>query len=141
MLRATAIATTGCAALALAACGSSDSESQSAYCEQRNELRTQTAQIRDTNVIEEGTNTFKACVDTALTQTERLVESAKSDFPQETRDLDMAITSVRTSLSTLDEPAAGAEARASALANLPGQLDATVGAARRLRTAVQDKCS
>jgi hypothetical protein len=120
-------------AIALAACGSSDPD----YCEQREQLSTQIAQIRDTNVIEEGTNTLRNRVEAALRHAQKLAESAESDFPNETRDLDVAATSVKRSLAALQNP----DTRAKALANLPGQLQATVDAAERLQAAVQDKCS
>lgn len=133
MLRVLIITAGCCAAIALAACGSSEPD----YCEQRDQLSTQIAQIRDTNVIKEGTNTVRSRVGAALTQTQKLADSAKGDFPNETRDLDVAVNSVKTSLDALQSP----DTRASALANLAGQLQATADAATQLQTAVQDKCS
>jgi hypothetical protein len=134
MLRVLTIAACSCAAIAVAACGGSD---KPGYCTQREQLTTQIAQIRDTNVIKEGTDTLSARVDAALTQTQKLADSAKSDFPNETRDLDVAVKSVKTSLDALQS----ADTRATALTNLPGQLQTTVDSAKRLQAAVQDKCS
>ena len=134
MLRALTITAVSSAAIAVAACGGSD---KPGYCQQREQLSTQIAQIRDTNVIKEGTDTLRTRVDAALTQTQKLADSAKSDFPNETRDLDVAATSVKTSLTALQNP----DTRTAALANLPGQLQATADAAKQLQTAVQDKCS
>lgn len=96
MFRAFILVICGCAAIALAACGS-DSE-EAAYCKQREELQTQITRIRDTDVIKEGTNVFRARVDSALTQAKKLSASAESDFPQETRDLDGAISAVKRRL-------------------------------------------
>lgn len=127
---------TACSAatIALAACGGSNDPD---YCTQRDQLSTQIAQIRDTNVLKEGTDTLRSRVDAALTQTQKLAAGAKADFPDQTRDLDVAITSLTTSLTAVQSP----DTRATALANLPGQLQATADAAKRLQTAVQDKCS
>lgn len=134
MFRAFILVICGCAAIALAACGS-DSE-EAAYCKQREELQTQITRIRDTDVIKEGTNVFRARVDSALTQAKKLSASAESDFPQETRDLDGAISAVKTSLAALEQP----DQRRAALVRLPGQLEAAADAGDRLQAAVRDKC-
>ena len=134
MLRILTTTTCCCSAIALAACGGS---AKPDYCKQREQLTTQIAQIRATNVVQEGTDTLRARVDAAVTQTQKLSDSAKSDFPDETRDLDVAVTSVKTSLDALQS----ADTRATALTNLPGQLQTTVDSAKRLQTAVQEKCS
>lgn len=133
MLRILIAAVCSASAIALAACGSNDP----GYCDQLAQLVRQINDIRDTNVIAEGTNALRSRVEAALTQTQKLADAARTDFPDETRDLDAAVTSVKTSLDDLGS----ADTRAKALVSLPGQLQATVDAAEQLETAVADTCS
>lgn len=142
-----------CGALALAACGSSSSSSSTssasstetattaaadapAYCAQRAALSEQILQIKNMDVLSEGTATLKARIDTALASFQALSSAAKTDFPAQSGALETAASSLTSSVAQLSNEST----RTAALASLPGQLRTTVDAAKQLQTKVQGAC-
>lgn len=154
MFRVLSLVLICCGAIALAACGSSSSSSSTsspstatqttttaaadapAYCAQRAALGEQIRQIKNMDVLSEGTAALKARIDTALASFQALSGAAKTDFPAESGALETAATSLKSSVGELSSE----QTRAAALASLPGQLRTTVDAAKQLETKVQGAC-
>ena len=116
----------------LAGCGSS----KPSYCSNVANLKSSVKALPNTNVVANGLSSLKTAVANVQTNTQKVVSSAKSDFPTETSALKTSVTTLETTVTqVVGSPSA------SALAQIPGQISAVVTSAKNLENATSSKCS
>jgi uncharacterized lipoprotein YehR (DUF1307 family) len=120
----------------LAGCGSSSNNSKPAYCTNVDNLKSSVKALPNTDVVQNGVSSLKTAVTKVETNAEAVVNSAKSDFPNETSALKSSVTTLTTTVKgAVESPSA------SSLAQIPGQVSAVVTAAKNLENATSSKCS
>jgi hypothetical protein len=121
-------------AAALAACGSSSTKP--AYCANVEALKTSVKALPSTNVVQHGVSALESAVSKVKTDTDAVVNSAKSEFSGETTALKNSVDTLSTSVKQ-----AVSAPSASVLAQIPAQVSAVVTSAKNLENAVSSKCS
>ena len=117
---------------ALAGCGSS----KPSYCTNVDNLKTSVKALPSTSVVQNGLSSLESAVTKVTTNTQKVVSSAKSDFPNETTALKNSVQTLSTTVKqAVDSPSSGT------LAQIPGQVSAVVTAAKNLEKATTSKCS
>jgi hypothetical protein len=120
------------AAVAATGCGSSKPD----YCDQREDFVTSINSLADVNVISQGTDGLTKRIDEVQASAKKLIDAAKSDFPDQTKALEDSLNALSASLKALKDPST----RTAALTQLPAQATAVDTAAQNLDKAVRDKC-
>jgi len=88
------------AAVAIAACGGS---SKPSFCSSLTTLKTSVQALPTTNVIKNGTNALKSAADTVVKNAHQVVDSAKSDFPDETAAITSSVDALQTTVKDIQQ--------------------------------------
>jgi len=88
------------AAIAIAACGGS---SKPSFCSSLTTLKTSVQALPTTNVIKNGTNALKSAADTVVKNAHQVVDSAKSDFPDETAAITSSVDALQTTVKDIQQ--------------------------------------
>jgi hypothetical protein len=121
-------------AVLLAACsGSSD---KPAFCGDIETLQNSITQLSDIQLEPGVLDNFQTQLETVQSNAQTAVDSARSDFPQETDALDTAINNLETSVQDLPSSPSATQLGAVAL-----NVSATVNAAQDLQSAAESACN
>ena len=117
---------------ALAGCGSS----KPSYCTNVDNLKTSVKALPSTSVVQNGLSSLESAVTKVTTNTQKVVSSAKSDFPNETTALKNSVNTLSTTVTQ-----AASSPSVSTLSQIPGQVSTVVTSAKSLESATSSKCS
>jgi hypothetical protein len=119
-------------AAALAGCGGS---SKPAYCTNVDNLKASIKALPSTNVVQNGVSALESAVNKVKTDTEAVVNSAKTEFSSQTTALKGSVQTLSTTVKqAVNSPSV------SSLAQIPAQVSAVVTDAKNLESAVSSKC-
>lgn len=85
-------------AIAIAACGGS---SKPAFCSSLTTLKTSVQALPTSDVIKNGTSALKSAADTVVKDAHQVVDSAKSDFPDETAAITSSVDALQTTVKDI----------------------------------------
>ena len=120
-------------AVAASGCGSS----KPSYCDQREAFVSSINSLADVNPVKQGVDGLTKSIDEVKASGTKLIDAAKSDFPDQTKALGDSLDALSGSLQALKDPST----RTAALVQLPAQAAAVDTAAQSLDKVVKDKCS
>ena len=95
------------AAITIAGCGGSSS-SKPSFCSSLTTLKTSVEALPKTDVIKNGNNALKSAADTVVKNAHAVVDSAKSDFPNETAAIKSSVDALQTTVNDLKNNASPA---------------------------------
>jgi hypothetical protein len=116
----------------VAGCGSSEP----GYCSDVSDFETAVTDLTKVKPVQEGTSGVKAAVQKVADTGKAVVESAKSDFPDQTKALDQTLSTLGTTVKQLGDPATAKQAAV----QVPGQASAVKSAADDFKSATDSKC-
>jgi hypothetical protein len=131
--RGSLLAAAAAVALVGAGCGGSD---KPAYCSNVNDFKTAVDDLGNVNVAG-GASSVKASVDKVESTGTAAVNSAKSDFPDETTALKSSLAALGATTKQLTDPAT----LKAALKQLPAEISAVQSSAKTFEDATKSKCS
>ncbi|MGZ4185107.1 MAG: hypothetical protein ACXVUE_15180 [Solirubrobacteraceae bacterium] len=124
-----------CAVAALlAGCGGS---SKPGYCAKTADLKTSVQDLGSVNVVQGGTNALTSALSSVQSNATAVVNSAKSDFPDQTAAISSSIDALKKSAQSL----ASSPAQPAVIAQVPGQISAVVKSIQDFSSATKSKCS
>jgi hypothetical protein len=127
-------ATVAASAVLLAACsGSSD---KPAFCGDVETLQNSITQLSDIQIEPGVLDNFRTQLETVQSDAQTAVDSARTDFPQETDALETAINNLETSVQDLPSSPSASQLGAVAL-----NVSATVNAAKDFQSATDSACN
>jgi len=100
-------------AMLVAACGSSSKSSSGtttttlSVCQQAQALEKSITDLKNVNVVQNGTSALSAAVDTVKVQAAALATSGKSQLQPQVQDLQTSITALETSVKTVQTGGTG----------------------------------
>lgn len=129
---ATLLAVAGLALIALGGCGGSD---KPGYCGDVSDFESAVGDLKDVNLLKDP-SAITAAVNKVETTGKAAVNSAKSDFPDQTSAISASINALESTVKQLGDSAT----RTAAAVQLPGQVKAVVSAANDFKSATNSKC-
>ena len=124
-----------CAVAALlAACGGS---SKPSYCGKTADLKKSIQDLGSVNVVQGGTNALTSALSSVQSNATAVVNSAKSDFPDQTSAISSSIDALKKSAQSL----ASSPTQPAVIAQVPGQVSAVVKSIQDFSSATSSKCS
>ncbi|MGZ4236941.1 MAG: hypothetical protein ACXVWT_12740 [Solirubrobacteraceae bacterium] len=124
-----------CAVAALlAGCGGS---SKPGYCANTADLKKSVQDLGSVNVVQGGTNALTSALSSVQSNATAVVNSAKSDFPDQTAAISSSIDALKKSAQSL----ASSPAQPAVIAQVPGQISAVVKSIQDFSSATKSKCS
>jgi hypothetical protein len=99
------------------------------------DLENSVKELKNVNPIKNGTSAVTSAFDKIKTNADAVVNSAKSDFPSQTKALNDSINALATSVKSLSS------APATAIPALPSQVAAAKSAVDGFSSATSSKCS
>ncbi|HET7049515.1 MAG TPA: hypothetical protein VFI54_14725 [Solirubrobacteraceae bacterium] len=121
-------------AAVLSACGGS---SKPSYCDQTANLKKSVQELGSVNVVQGGTNALTSALSKVQTDATAVVNSAKSDFPNQTAAITSSIDALKKSAQSL----ASSPTQPAVIAQVPGQISAVVKSIQDFSSASSSKCS
>jgi hypothetical protein len=118
----------------LAGCGGS---SKPSYCAKTADLKKSVQDLGSVNVVQGGTNALTSALSSVESNATAVVNSAKSDFPDQTTAITSSIDALKKSVQSL----ASSPAQPAVIAQLPGQVSAVVKSIQDFSSATSSKCS
>jgi Flp pilus assembly protein TadD len=118
----------------LSACGGS---SKPSYCKQTASLKQSVSDLGNVNVVQGGTDALTSALSKVQSDANAVVNSAKSDFPNETTAITNSIDALKKSASSL----ASSPTQPAVIAQIPGQVSAVVTSIQNFSDATKSKCS
>jgi hypothetical protein len=112
-------------------CGGSD---KPGYCGDVSAFESSVSDLKDVNVLKP--SEISAAANKVKTTGQAAVNSAKSDFPDQTSAVSGSVNALETSVKQLSD----SSTRSAAATQLPGQVKAVVSAADDFRSATNSKC-
>jgi hypothetical protein len=119
---------------ALAGCGGS---SKPSYCGKTADLKKSVQDLSGINVIQGGTNALTSALSSVESNATAVVNSAKSDFPDQTSAITSSIDALKKSAQSL----ASSPTQPAVIAQVPGQISAVVKSIQDFSSATSSKCS
>ncbi len=117
--------------LALQGCGSS----KPSYCSAVSTLKQSVQQLKNVDVVQNGTSSLKTAVDKIKTDASSVASAAKSDFPSETSALKSSVDALSQSVRQLTEQPSAAQ-----IATVAGAAASSVTAVNAFTSSVSSKC-
>jgi hypothetical protein len=117
----------------LAGCGGS---SKPSYCSQTSALKKSVKDLGSVNVLQGGTSGLSSALQTVETNAQKVVSSAKSDFPSQTDAVNSAISALKETAQSL----AASPAQPALIAKLPGEISAVASSIQSFASATSSKC-
>ena len=124
------------AGLLLGSVGGCGSSSKPGYCSDVSDFETAVNDLTQVNPVKEGTSGVKSAVQKVEDTGKATVDSAKSDFPDQTKAIDQSLSALGSTLKQLGDPATAKQA----IVKLPGQASAVKTAADDFKSATDSKC-
>jgi hypothetical protein len=121
-------------AAVLSACGGS---SKPSYCKDTANLKQSVQDLGNVNVVQGGTNALTSALSSVESNATAVVNSAKSDFPEQTAAITNSIDALKKSAQSL----ASSPAQPAVIAQIPGQVSAVVTSIQDFSNATKSKCS
>jgi hypothetical protein len=121
-------------AVVLSACGGS---SKPSYCDQTANLKKSVQDLGSVNVVQGGTNALTSALSKVQPDATAVVNSAKSDFPNQTAAITSSIDALKKSAQSL----ASSPTQPAVIAQVPGQISAVVKSIQDFSSATSSKCS
>jgi hypothetical protein len=121
-------------AAVLSGCGGS---SKPAFCSSLNDLKTSVTDLKNVDVIKNGTSSVTAALQKVQSNAKSVVSSAKSDFPTQTQAISSAVTTLETTIGELKS----SPTQPSLIAALPGQVSALANSVKTFESDASSKCS
>ena len=106
------------------------------YCSDVSDFEASVNDLTQVNPVKEGTSGVKSAVQKVADSGKAVVESAKGDFPDQTKALDQSLSTLGTTVKELGD---AATAKQAAL-KVPGQASAVKSAAEDFKSATDSKC-
>ena len=121
-------------AAVLSACGGS---SKPGYCAKTADLKKSIQDLGNVNIVQGGTNALTSALSSIQSNASAVVNSAKSDFPDQTAAISSSIDTLKKSAQSL----ASSPAQPGLIAQIPGQVSAVVTSIQDFSNATKSKCS
>lgn len=118
----------------VAGCGS---DSKPAFCAKRDDLKKSVSELKSFNILAEGPKGLEQKFSDIQSNATELVDAAKTDFPDQSKQLSDAIDALGQSVTQLREQGTSA----SSITKIPGQVQAVIQAATSLDDEISKKCS
>ena len=131
---ALALVTAVAVAAGLSACGGS---SKPSYCDKTADLKKSVQDLGSVNVVQSGTNALTSALSSVQSNASAVVNSAKSDFPDQTAAITSSIDALKKSAQSL----ASSPTQPAVIAQVPGQVSAVVKSIQDFSSASSSKCS
>jgi hypothetical protein len=123
-----------CAVAALlAGCGGS---SKPGYCAKTADLKKSVQDLGSINILQGGTNALTSALSKVESNATAVVNSAKSDFPDQTAAITSSIDALKKSAQSL----ASSPTQPAVIAQIPGQVSAVVTSIQDFSSATKSKC-
>jgi hypothetical protein len=124
-----------CAVAALlSGCGGS---SKPSYCDKTADLKKSVQDPSNVNVVQGATNALTSALSSVQSNASAVVNSAKSDFSDQTAAITSSIDALKKSAQSL----ASSPAQPAVIAQVPGQISAVVKSIQDFSSATSSKCS
>ena len=120
-------------AAVLSACGGS---SKPSYCEQMANLKKSVQDVGSVNIVQGGTNALTSALSSVQSNASAVVNSAKSDFPDQTAAISNSIDALKKSAQSLSTT----PGQPALIAQVPGQISAVVKSIQDFSSATSSKC-
>ena len=120
-------------AAVLSACGGS---SKPSYCKQTASLKQSVQDLGSVNIVQGGTSALTSALSKVESDANAVVNSAKSDFPDQTSAITSSIDALKKSAQSLASSPSPA-----VIAQVPGQVSAVVKSIQDFSSATSSKCS
>lgn len=118
----------------LSACGGS---SKPSYCKDTASLKQSVSDLGSVNILKGGTSALTSALSKVQSDANAVVNSAKSDFPNETSAITSSIDALKKSAQSL----ASSPTQPAVIAQVPGQISAVVKSVQDFSSATSSKCS
>ena len=118
----------------LCACGGS---SKPSYCKQTANLKQSVSDLGSVNILQGGTSALTSALSKVQSDASAVVNSAKSDFPNESSAITSSIDALKKSAQSL----ASSPTQPAVIAQVPGQISAVVKSIQNFSSATSSKCS
>jgi hypothetical protein len=118
----------------LSACGGS---SKPSYCKDTASLKQSVSDLGSVNIVQGGTSALTSALSKVQSDANAAVNSAKSDFPNETSAITSSIDALKKSAQSL----ASSPTQPAVIAQVPGQISAVVKSVQDFSSATSSKCS
>jgi Flp pilus assembly protein TadD len=118
----------------LSGCGGS---SKPSYCKQTASLKQSVSDLGSVNIVQGGTSALTSALSKVQSDASAVVNSAKSDFPNETSAITSSIDALKKSAQSL----ASSPTQPAVIAQVPGQISAVVKSVQDFSSATSSKCS
>jgi hypothetical protein len=132
--RLSALLAASAAAALLAGCGGS---SKPGYCAKTADLKKSVQDLGSINIIQGGTDALTSALSKVESNASAVVNSAKSDFPDQTTAISSSIDALKKSAQSL----ASSPTQPAVIAQIPGQVSAVVTSIQDFSNATKSKCS
>lgn len=119
---------------AISGCGGS---SKPGYCSKTADLKKSVQDLGSVNVVTGGTDALTSALKKVESNAQAVVNSAKSDFPNETTAITNSINALNHSAQSL----ANSPGQPALIAQVPGQISAVVRSIQDFSSATSSKCS
>ena len=116
---------------ALGACSSSDD-----YCDQLDDTRNAYTELRDTNILQDGTDTLSERFDTFEEDVDSLIDAAGDEFSDESAAVEASLTQVSAAIESASNLDLG-----TAASQIGPALDSLSASTQELLDAVSSACS
>ena len=118
----------------LAGCGGS---SKPSYCGKTADLKKSVQDLGSVNIRQGGTNALTSALSKVQSNASAVINSAKSDFPDETSAISSSIDTLKKSAQSL----ASSPTQPALIAQIPSQVSAVVTSIQDFSSATKSKCS
>jgi Flp pilus assembly protein TadD len=118
----------------LSACGGS---SKPSYCKDTASLKQSVSDLGSVNIVQGGTSALTSALSKVQSDASAVVNSAKSDFPNETSAITSSIDALKKSAQSL----ASSPTQPAVIAQVPGQISSVVKSVQDFSSATSSKCS
>ena len=118
----------------LSACGGS---SKPSYCDQTASLKQSVQDLGSVNIVQGGTSALTSALSKVQSDASAVVNSAKSDFPDQTSAITSSIDALKKSAQSL----ASSPTQPAVSAQVPAQISAVVKSVQDFSSATKSKCS
>lgn len=117
----------------LSGCGGS---SKPGYCAKTADLKKSVQDLGSVNIVAGGTNALTSALKNVESNAQAVVNSAKSDFPNETSAITNSLNALKHSAQSL----ASSPGQPAVIAGIPGQVSAVVKSIQDFSNATKSKC-
>src|SRR4051794_26885660 len=124
------------AGLLFAALGGCGGSSKPGYCSDVSDFESAVSGLKDVKPVQNGTSSVKSAIQKVEDTGKAVVDSAQSDFPDQTKAIDQSLDTLGETLKQLGDPSTATQT----IAKVPGQVSALSSAAGDFKSATDSKC-